>query len=189
MRELRSCDFCGGDAAGVYEPLPPDLVDDQRRAALCPDCRATLADLLDPLRPSEERDAPNADGDADRPTADRTDGADPGDCAVTVEPAAGADADAERDGAATDAGTERAVESEDGADEAPADRSGGRPRGYRKLIRLVSNREDAVSRADLTEVAQSAYGIDPAQAETALEAAVANGDLIADGDRLRVPER
>ncbi|MDQ2055343.1 hypothetical protein [Halobellus sp. H-GB7] len=52
MRQLRTCDFCGDDAAGVYEVLPPELSPteaEQRRVVLCADCLETLEGVLDPL--------------------------------------------------------------------------------------------------------------------------------------------
>ena len=52
MRQLRSCDFCGGDAAGVYEILPPELSPtdaEQRRVVLCADCTETLETVVGPL--------------------------------------------------------------------------------------------------------------------------------------------
>jgi len=52
MRQLHSCDFCGEEAAGVYEAVPPELSPtetEQRRVALCPACRETLEAVVDPL--------------------------------------------------------------------------------------------------------------------------------------------
>ena len=52
MRQLRRCDFCGGDAAGVYEVLPPELSPteaEQQRLMLCSDCAGTLETVIDPL--------------------------------------------------------------------------------------------------------------------------------------------
>lgn len=52
MRELRTCDFCGGDAAGTFEILPPELEPteaEQRRVVLCSACKPTLEELLEPL--------------------------------------------------------------------------------------------------------------------------------------------
>jgi len=196
MRELRSCDFCGADAAGVYEPLPPDLAAERRRVALCSACRATLADLLEPLQTAGGQDLPDTSDTRDTPDAtgeesERSSGERPA-RAVTVESADpdrtdenGGGEDDEGGGDDRDAGLPSGG---GGASESERTTgSGGRPRGYRKLIRLVSNRESAVPRADLTEVAISAYGIDAEQADRALEAAVANGDLIEEGGRLRVP--
>jgi len=63
MRQLRRCDFCGGDAAGVYEVLPPELSPteaEQRRLVLCSDCAGTLETVVDPLL---ERLGVETDGD------------------------------------------------------------------------------------------------------------------------------
>lgn len=52
MRELRRCDFCGGDAAGAFEIVPPELEpteDERRRVVLCPDCKDRLQTLVEPL--------------------------------------------------------------------------------------------------------------------------------------------
>ncbi|MDS0297182.1 hypothetical protein NDI76_00310 [Halogeometricum sp. S1BR25-6] len=52
MRQLRSCDFCGEDASGIYEVLPAELSpteDEQRRVVLCDDCLQTLETVVDPL--------------------------------------------------------------------------------------------------------------------------------------------
>jgi hypothetical protein len=71
MRQLRACDFCGGDAAGVYEVLPPELSPteaEQRRVVLCADCLETLETVVDPLL---NRLGIDGDADAD-PTATPT---------------------------------------------------------------------------------------------------------------------
>ncbi|TYT63184.1 hypothetical protein [Natrialba swarupiae] len=52
MRALRRCDFCGADAVGTFEIVPPELEpseDEQRRVVLCTDCRNRLETLLEPL--------------------------------------------------------------------------------------------------------------------------------------------
>ncbi|WP_126663952.1 hypothetical protein [Haloterrigena salifodinae] len=52
MRELRRCDFCGGDAAGAFEIVPPELEPteaEQRRVVLCADCKNRLQTLIEPL--------------------------------------------------------------------------------------------------------------------------------------------
>ena len=87
MRQLRACDFCGDDAAGVYEVLPPELSPteaEQRRVVLCVDCLETLETVVDPLL-----DRLGIDGDADaEPTAKSTSPAD----ASSTEPTPPADA-------------------------------------------------------------------------------------------------
>ncbi|WP_137291070.1 hypothetical protein [Natronorubrum halophilum] len=52
MRELRTCDFCAGDAAGTFEIVPPELEPteaEQRRVVCCSACRDRLEALLEPL--------------------------------------------------------------------------------------------------------------------------------------------
>ena len=52
MRQLRTCDFCGDAAAGVYEVLPPELSPtdaEQHRVVLCSECVGTLEAAMDPL--------------------------------------------------------------------------------------------------------------------------------------------
>lgn len=52
MRELRSCDFCDGDALGAFEVVPGELSPtetEQRRIVLCPNCRDTLETVLEPF--------------------------------------------------------------------------------------------------------------------------------------------
>ncbi|AGB17696.1 hypothetical protein Halru_3130 [Halovivax ruber XH-70] len=52
MRQLRTCDFCGDDAVGTFEIVPPELHPteaEQRRVVLCGDCQPTLEELLEPL--------------------------------------------------------------------------------------------------------------------------------------------
>ncbi|SIS10723.1 hypothetical protein [Natronorubrum thiooxidans] len=66
MRALRTCDFCGDDAAGTFEVIPPELEPtdtEQRRVVLCPDCKARLEGVLEPLfaRLDSDRDVPGAD--------------------------------------------------------------------------------------------------------------------------------
>lgn len=70
MRALRTCDFCGDDAVGTFEVIPPELEPtdtEQRRVVLCPDCKARLEGLLEPLfaRLDSDSDATGADTAAD----------------------------------------------------------------------------------------------------------------------------
>ncbi|ELY55058.1 hypothetical protein [Natronolimnohabitans innermongolicus] len=75
MRELRTCDFCGADAVGTFEIVPPELEPteaEQRRVVLCPDCKGTLRDLLEPLldRAGVDGDASTDDESANKRSAD-----------------------------------------------------------------------------------------------------------------------
>jgi len=80
MRQLRSCDFCGEEAAGVYEVVPAELAPaegEQRRVVLCADCRETLEGVLAPLLSRlgiEESNAePAVESEADAAGASPTD--------------------------------------------------------------------------------------------------------------------
>ncbi|WP_254762466.1 hypothetical protein [Natrinema marinum] len=62
MHALQRCDFCGADAAGAFEIVPPELEPteaEQRRVVLCLDCKERLEVLIDPLlaRAGAEHDA------------------------------------------------------------------------------------------------------------------------------------
>ncbi|MFC6716092.1 hypothetical protein ACFQGT_17440 [Natrialbaceae archaeon GCM10025810] len=78
MRALQACDFCGADAVGAFEVVPPELEPteaEQRRVVLCGACRSTLEDLLEPL--IARASAGSGAGDDRRkvaPDSDRDDG-------------------------------------------------------------------------------------------------------------------
>lgn len=99
MRELSACDFCGGEAAGVYEVVPGDIPGvSARRMVLCDGCRDTLADIVDPLL-----DAGRAGG---RAKAERSSGS---------QPAASADEDGRTGELAADTEMDAEAETEPGA--------------------------------------------------------------------------
>ncbi|MFD1685372.1 hypothetical protein [Halobellus litoreus] len=119
MRQLRACDFCGDDAAGVYEVLPPELSPteaEQRRVVLCENCLSTLEGVVDPLldRLGVDRDA-DADAVEEPPSHDDE----------TSKPAAasaGAEATADAKTADTEATTdETTTDAEATADATTAD--------------------------------------------------------------------
>ncbi|GGL48100.1 hypothetical protein [Halocalculus aciditolerans] len=95
---------------------------------------------------------------------------------------------------------DRGGESGDGGDARPGDASsgrassgrsssssGGRTKGYRKVVRLLSNREGTMSRGDLRALAMNAYALDKAEFENAVDAALQTGDLEETGGGLRAP--
>jgi hypothetical protein len=93
MRELRACDFCGTDAVGVYEVLPPELSPaegEQRRVSLCADCHETLETVVDPLldRLGVESGAEDAADGTGVPAASARAEPDPGAVVADEEPAA-----------------------------------------------------------------------------------------------------
>ncbi|MDS0476232.1 hypothetical protein [Natrinema sp. 1APR25-10V2] len=73
MHALRSCDFCGADAAGAFEIVPPELEPteaEQRRVVLCVDCKDRLEVLIEPLLARAGAEDETAAGDE----ADANDG-------------------------------------------------------------------------------------------------------------------
>lgn len=110
MRALRTCDFCGGDAAGTFEVIPPEFEPtdaEQRRVVLCPDCKATLEDVLEPLfaRLDDDKSAATAtERPADRTARGATDGA--------VDEAS-AEGDADRDSVDGDGSSQPRTETTD----------------------------------------------------------------------------
>jgi hypothetical protein len=160
MRQLRACDFCGDDAAGVYEPLPPELAADQHRVALCGPCRETLESVLAPL----ERDSRAATIDTDG--ADATDGTNEPD--GDTEPTDDAEPAAKRS-PEPDPGTEPAPE--------PASANDGKPEGFRKAMRLLNNRSFPLERSVAVEVTTGAYEFSESEAGAILEYAIEEGVL------------
>lgn len=171
MREVRTCDFCGEDATGVYEVVPAsaDGAVDARRMLLCDDCRETLASVVDPLLETLESEGDVA---ADATTESTTDGADAGTDTDAGAATAGQEADADADsGSGSGIGT--------GSTEA-----GGRPisergppQGYRKVLRFLENRELPMDRDDAEELVADAYGMNHEEVEAALDHAVKHNRL------------
>ncbi|AHG01201.1 hypothetical protein HALLA_19720 [Halostagnicola larsenii XH-48] len=93
MRALSRCDFCGADAAGTFELLPPELEpteDEQRRVVLCQECSTRLEDLLKPLlvRAGVESADEMTATDSDRPTDSSQPDHSPADSPTTDSPSA-----------------------------------------------------------------------------------------------------
>ncbi|KAB1192921.1 hypothetical protein GJR96_05465 [Haloferax sp. MBLA0076] len=269
MRQLRTCDFCGADAAGVYEVLPPELTpaDDQRRVVLCEHCEETLTDVVEPLltrlgvdadvdeqgssgRRTQSGDVevpddasaetgasatPQAGGsesagdaatvdvdavdpapsppepaDHDSPDSAETAAADPldadsvqtdesesspndetdGDDSVDAEGDAGAEDetgdDASSDEPVDDVASDEPEDSADG-DGATADDTPAEPPQFRKVVRILQNREFPVERADVESLASNAYDLDDDEVADIFDYAVERGLLVDDGGTLRKP--
>ncbi|MXR50868.1 hypothetical protein GRX03_04505 [Halovenus sp. WSH3] len=74
MRALRSCDFCGDQAAGTFEIVPDELDPteaERRRTVLCESCKDRLQTLIEPL--IEHATAGRADRTARAGTGDVSD--------------------------------------------------------------------------------------------------------------------
>ncbi len=163
MRELQTCDFCGADPVGVYEPLPASLAADQPRVALCGDCRDTLRRVLEPLDAADvgSADAGASDASSAEPTTAGRD-----DATATADPTV----------ESSDAVTIDQPAAEDG-DAAGEPASADRPPGYGNVLRLVRNRDESLARDALESLASSAYDMTASEVRQAVDAAIENGDL------------
>jgi len=225
MREVRTCDFCGDEAAGTFEAVPPETDPDGegRRMVLCPDCRDTLAAVVEPLlgsagddpavgresgtttvvaEPEPERDSEGETGaepsdglDAESPAES---GPSPGRSADGASPAGG-DGDAGGEGSRESAGREtnidEAFDEEGGAERIEStgrvEEAGGRrarrgtPRGYRKVMRFLENRDFPMDREEAETLAAEAYGMDVESVSAAIDHAVKHDRLRDVGGELR----
>lgn len=150
---------------------------------------------------SVERDA-GADVDdasgADAGGADAGTRVDAGGADTSGADAGGADADAARreetgsgveaaggatDGDDGDGGGESAGPSDPAA--STAHRRTERPDGYRKVLRLLSNRDLPIDRADFESLASSAYGMELRECRAVIDHAIGEGILVDEDGRLR----
>jgi hypothetical protein len=205
MREVRTCDFCGDEAAGTYEIVPPESDPDGegRRLVLCAGCRETLASVLEPLLDGERADA--ASGEETGPTTVVAEPERESESGPQAGPGTDATADgasAANDGDVGDAsagesagGEERLGEAFGGGTDGEAaggdgDGSGGRetrgrstaarrgtPRGYRKVMRFLENREFPMDREEAETLAAEAYGLDPESVTAAVDHAIKHDRL------------
>ena len=217
MREVSACDFCGEEAAGTFEAVPPerDPAGEGRRLVLCPDCRDTLGTVLEPLlepgRSADPGAAPAGETGTTtvvaEPEREPEAGADPGDRGGSASEseagtASGRDRSPGTDGTSpagdasdANAGGERTVEaSEPGREvdvgeaigsDASVEEEGGRPgttrrgapRGYRKVMRFLENREFPVDREEAEGLAAEAYGMDRETVSAAVDHAIKHNRL------------
>ncbi|KAB1197752.1 MULTISPECIES: hypothetical protein [Haloferax] len=208
MRELRTCDFCGTDAVGVFEVLPPELTpaSDQKRVVLCDHCQETLTDVIAPLltrlgvdeqsSSGHQTQSGRVDGDAedaeptppepaDHDSPDADDPADPLEDESARESVApeGVEEASEDDEEASE-GIEEPAETPEEADavDIPSE-----PPQFRKVVRILQNREFPVERADVEALASNAYDLDDQQVADIFDYAVERGILVDDDGTLRKP--
>jgi len=183
MRQVRTCDFCGDDAAGLYEPYPPS-VPDGPRLLLCDGCRDRLSSIVDPLVAEIEGDA----------GGDRAEPAPPVREPVSPEPADGGndtstgeaesrdtdpvpvDDDGERSSEVDAAAAADVGESTDAGGRSKSERAGAPP-GYRKVMRFLENRQLPMDRGEAEQLAADAYELDEATVADAIDHAVGYGRL------------
>lgn len=189
MRQLSGCDFCGDTASGTFEVLPAsyDPEGEGKRMLLCDHCRDALASILDPLldakmadvepgiTPDQRLDAePTSVGSTDADSS--TDGGSLTDAESAtsfldddaVTPSAdGVPTDESSTGESSSASSEKSASGSAMA-ATDAGSSSRVPKGYRKVLRFLENREFPIDRTEAVEVTAGAYGMD----ETAVEAAI-----------------
>lgn len=202
MREVSGCDFCGGTASGTFEVLPAEYDPDGtgKRMLLCDHCRDALSSILDPLLDATAGTgrSPVAAGGTDRlaesarPPDDEsapTDGERGTDGArAASEDASGGTDD---DGAGTVSGDDSgaAPDEETGAETRMAATGAGSssrvPRGYRKVLRFLENREFPIDRREAVEMTADAYGLEAEAVDAAIDHAVTHGRLQAYDGELR----
>ncbi|HKJ58793.1 MAG TPA: hypothetical protein VKA37_06170 [Halobacteriales archaeon] len=178
MRQVRTCDFCGDDAAGLYEPYPPS-VPDGPRLLLCDGCRDRLSSIVDPLVAAIEGDA----------GGDRAEPAPPVREPVSPEPADGGndtstgaagsgdgDPDPGDDAGERSSDVDAAAEADVGESRDASGRSkrerAGTPPGYRKVMRFLENRQLPMDRTEAEQLAADAYEFDEATVSDAIDHAV-----------------
>ncbi|SDL89510.1 hypothetical protein SAMN04487949_0093 [Halogranum gelatinilyticum] len=215
MRAVHSCDFCGDDAVGTYEVVPDERIRtdaDQRRVALCSHCYDTLETVLEPFL--DGASATDEDAAAAEEPADDDDGVDGvGDESENDadEPATNAaiDTDARAEGiaigrskddegdeddplAASDAILNGQSASEESAepveptdDEPAASETPTEPKQFRKVMRLLNNRQFPVDRAEFAELAAGAYELDDDHVAEIIDYADERGVIVVDGGVLR----
>lgn len=190
MRELSTCDFCDGEAAGVYEVVPGDIPGvSSRRMVLCADCRDTLSEIVDPLLNAGRR----GDQEKSMPAATRTEETAGGGTAdTTSKPSPQTEtgrepADTRESGSASETEPESERSPEPESERSPEPESEPepeshstperieRPEGYGKVVRLVENRDGGILRRDLEELVSGAYGLSAAEVDDAIEFAIDQG--------------
>lgn len=186
MRPLRSCDFCDADAVGVFELLPPDLEpseDEQRRVALCADCKPRLEGLLEPLLARAGATTAGGGDDADPPADDAADGRGPL-LADTTDANADPETTADESGTPADPGSTV----DPGAGDADATGDVARPpTAYAKVMRLLRNRDLPMERRAVESLAEGAYDLEDHEAEAIVDHALEQGELVQNGSQLERP--
>jgi len=214
MREVRTCDFCGDEAAGTFEVVPPerDPAGEGRRMVLCPGCRETLASVLEPLlvgsgsADADTGTAPDEGPGTGRTTVVAEPERDPDDAGAGPSSETAAGPEDRRAGQSSAPGTDGVSPPNSGGDSTDAGRSGdenaggntgedigaaiggdesaeasgerrrstrrGTPRGYRKVMRFLENREFPMDREEAETLAVEAYDMDPEAVSAAIDHAV-----------------
>jgi hypothetical protein len=179
------------DADDAESPLAPtDRVDESTA-----DAGSSEITFADAAGTSDESDDGIEFPDDGAESDEETDGADDtllggtdGDSGAALGGANEATAD-ETETPSDDASGETEPESDEAStDDADADASGDDPpTGYRKVVRLLQNREFPVERASFVDLASNAYELDEVDVSASLDRLVERGALVESGGELQKP--
>lgn len=185
MREVRTCDFCGADATGTYEPLP-STIPDAPRLLLCDGCRERLASVVDPLIDWMDGKA-GVSGSGSEASGGLEGGRRTSGTAGSSRETDEAGIPPRQGGGTGDRGDaeSRAGDSGSAATDAEGVDAGGRPLrdrgrtppGYRKVMRFLENRELPIERSAAEQLAAEAYELDEGAVTAAIDHAVQYGRL------------
>jgi len=179
--------------------------EDTKTVVLCQSCRRKLGTILEPVVeatgvetvPGDDQNEAGIDAQLDPSESSDTNETDedhPFDDESEWESAAARE-EAKTDGSETETATEPAAESDTaaGSDSGPAVEAGNADAAsesddagpsedpeltrleYSKVMRLLENRQFPVDKAEIREVAESAYDIDPGEFDAVVDAAVERG--------------
>ena len=191
MHALRGCDFCDADAVGTFEVVPPELEpapEERRRTLLCGSCRDRLETLLEPVLERAMANEATVDGNGKTPLegegdADaRRDEEDPDDVGEDRSPS---------DDRAGDVEVGEPVERDDASPVRSSDDGAvgtqRPPRSYRKVVRLLRNREFPMGRSGFESLAANAYDLEQREVEAIVDYAIEQGELVQRGSDLDRP--
>lgn len=190
MRQVSGCDFCGETASGTFDVLPPeyDPAGKGKRMVLCDHCRDALASILDPLLDSKSADTGgdvepkvNAVASTGEPSELSTAASPPGDESEAAPEETATDDEGESDGPPE----ERSAESR--MAKTGAGTSSRVPKGYRKTLRFLENREMPIDREEAVEMVTDVYGLEAEAVEAALEHAANHGRLKVSQGQIKRP--
>ena len=191
----------------AFDPGP----DEQHSVVLCSTCRDKLTALMKPVieaAPSTDSDpatdsgsdagsgpSTNSGSDADSgpspdPSSDAGSGDDPPEEGVTVEaaddpPESGTGGGAGGSAAGKPEGPSRSDVPRDPRRAAHQDILGNDSETYNRVLRLLRNREFPVQRAEIEDVAATAYELDPSKVSSAIDTMVQKGLLVDQDGTLR----
>jgi hypothetical protein len=209
MDQLSSCYFCGGaldTSLSEYPVVPADLRasdEDSLTVVLCPTCRRKLGRVVEEVVAATEAgnvSAEDEDGYDDtgfepideaneRPGTLLDDSDDPPSEESETETTASAEQPAAAGSTTSKGNTHEGTNGDTHGDAEAAEASGATSDDdpeltrleYNKVMRLLQNRQLPVDRAEIRDVAISAYGIDPEEFDAVIKAAVERG-LIAESN-------